>query len=113
MKPHWLRDHIACSWWPNDGPVHMRPASKPFDETQTPVVVTFQTPSPGVVKQRILAILDRFPEQRFQSSALATRLYVDIRVAVGALMTLRDLGAVDLDVGGWRRVPRVESEAAE
>jgi hypothetical protein len=114
VKPHWMQDLIACSWWENDGPVLLR-AKFAFDDTlNVPVPTTAPVhtvrPSRSHVRERVLSVLRRFPEQSFYTSTIADRLRLQRAACHDELQHLCAAGLVVRDgvrsaVGKYQLAP--------
>lgn len=122
MKPHWMRDLISCSWWENEGPVLLR-ASRPFEGDDHVVVPTSAPrhnagPTPLEVRARILAIFKRSPTKVFETSDIADRLRMPMKVCHRHLQHLCTDELITRDgarsaVGKYQLAANDDREAAE
>lgn len=100
---HTLLDVIACSWWPNDGPVLLRPPPTPFHYDDTVDVKQFKgrattiekrPPSKTEFGERLLAVLRRH-DVPVTSADLAMSLVRMQEQIAGKLRELEAEGVVE------------------
>lgn len=97
---HTLLDVIACSWWPNDGPVHLRERERPFDEE---LVVKYEQRPLGetTLTARVLAVVERAGPIPADEIAQRLGLSSQPKRVSARLADLHSVGRVHRVNGGW------------
>lgn len=112
-----ILDTIACSWWPNDGPVHLRRPAIALDDEFTGVVIPMvKARAMRPIQERVSLVLKR-AQRRLTTDVVGDRAKCSFEQALGALKCLREKGLVKCvrqgGPGEWEWIGRRTAEDEE